>query len=236
MNRIDANRRNPAVVNKSTGPKTPEGKLRSSRNAVKHGCYAVDNVIPALGESEQEFLARLKRWEDSLRPVGELEFSLTKRLCTLDRRLDRMDRIEAGYYDNLATKLETKSLIPLEDGTLDSPHKTMDQLTGNTFSLSFTLNESLEYHSRIQARVFSQYFKTIKILTEVQKQRLSQPPPQPPIQNELPPESTSARSTSSRPPAPPPALRIVPSPAPTPTPSGEITTEGPPVCAEITIK
>ena len=87
MNRIDANRRNPAVVNKSTGPKTPEGKLRSSRNAVKHGCYAVDNVIPALGESEQEFLARLQRWEDSLRPVGELEFSLTKRLCTLDRRL-----------------------------------------------------------------------------------------------------------------------------------------------------
>ena|SRR5688572_4694517 len=41
--RIAANRRNAA---QSTGPRTPEGKLRVAANAVKHGFYAAKFAIP----------------------------------------------------------------------------------------------------------------------------------------------------------------------------------------------
>ena len=40
--RIKANRRN---AKKSTGPRTTEGKARSSRNAVTHGIFCQDVVV-----------------------------------------------------------------------------------------------------------------------------------------------------------------------------------------------
>ena len=41
--RIAANRRNSAL---STGPRTPEGVARSSRNNTIHGMYSNDDVLP----------------------------------------------------------------------------------------------------------------------------------------------------------------------------------------------
>ena len=38
----------------STGPRTPEGKARSSQNARKHGLFARDTLLP--DENPEEFL------------------------------------------------------------------------------------------------------------------------------------------------------------------------------------
>jgi len=46
---IEANRRN---AERSTGPTTPEGKARSSQNAVKHGLTARRSVI-TVGDGEE---------------------------------------------------------------------------------------------------------------------------------------------------------------------------------------
>jgi hypothetical protein len=47
---IEANRAN---AQKSTGPRTPEGKETAAPNALKHGLFARETVIR--GEKEEEF-------------------------------------------------------------------------------------------------------------------------------------------------------------------------------------
>ena len=53
--KLAANRAN---ARKSTGPRTPEGKARASLNAISHGLFCKDLVLP--GES-QEVLKLLRR-------------------------------------------------------------------------------------------------------------------------------------------------------------------------------
>ena len=47
--RIDANRRN---AQRSTGPRTPQGKKRSSRNALKHGFCSTGSSLTPLEDRE----------------------------------------------------------------------------------------------------------------------------------------------------------------------------------------
>ena len=86
-----ANRRNAL---KSTGPRTQAGKAASSRNAVKHGIFAITPVLPGLENEEA--------WDDhragifkSLAPVGSLEELLTLRIAIQSWRLWRVVRYEA---------------------------------------------------------------------------------------------------------------------------------------------
>ena len=60
---ILANRQNAA---RSTGPKTPEGKAASSRNATRHGLTGVFHVLPHEDPAEFEQLAAAVR--DEFRP------------------------------------------------------------------------------------------------------------------------------------------------------------------------
>ena len=60
---IQANREN---AKKSTGPRTPEGKARVSKNALKHGLLAQDSVIP--GEDPAEFDRHLTTYQDTYLP------------------------------------------------------------------------------------------------------------------------------------------------------------------------
>ena len=57
---------------KSNGPVTPEGKASSATNAARHRAYAATNVIPALGESGDQLLASVERWNRTLQPSGEI--------------------------------------------------------------------------------------------------------------------------------------------------------------------
>ena len=60
-----------STTHKSTGPRTAEGKARSSRNALKHGLTAAELVIQP-GE-ESQFDALRSDLQDNLRPQGGLE-------------------------------------------------------------------------------------------------------------------------------------------------------------------
>jgi hypothetical protein len=63
-----ANRANAA---KSCGPRTPEGKARSARNAVTHGLLARTRSLPPA--EQEEFRVLLEALRDALRPANVLE-------------------------------------------------------------------------------------------------------------------------------------------------------------------
>jgi len=93
---IDANRRN---AQHSTGPKTPEGKAASKRNATKHGLLANDAVLAA--ESMPDFEQLLSAFLDEYRPTSATERSLVRQMANAEWRLRRHTRIESGVWNGL---------------------------------------------------------------------------------------------------------------------------------------
>jgi hypothetical protein len=92
--RIDANRAN---AQHSTGPRTPEGKARVARNAVKHGLLSRQAVLPTDDRAEfEEFHAAM--WLD-LKAVGAREEMLAERIVAQYWRLRRAMRVEACLFD-----------------------------------------------------------------------------------------------------------------------------------------
>src|SRR3954452_23820118 len=97
---IEANRRN---ARRSTGPTTAEGKLRSRRNAVRHGLTA-ETVIGALEDAED-----YKAFEAAVIADYEahsaVERELVLRLASLLWRIRRATTMERGLFDIQARQL-----------------------------------------------------------------------------------------------------------------------------------
>jgi len=87
---------NGANAQKSTGPRTKEGKAASSRNGLTHGLCADKHILP--GEDPEEFLLLLKDLFDTFRPVGQGEEKLVLRVAAAQWRLDRALPMETGIY------------------------------------------------------------------------------------------------------------------------------------------
>ncbi len=77
-----------------TGPRTPEGKARSSRNAVKHGLYSASLVVA--DEMLADWQTFLDAFVESLRPETGAETELACRAASILWRLRRVPVAEAN--------------------------------------------------------------------------------------------------------------------------------------------
>ncbi len=104
-----ANRQN---AKKSIGPRTPEGKARSSKNALKHGLLARDAVMA--DEDPAEYDRQLQILEENLFPKNAIEFELVLQIADSRWRLRRITRIEAGLttYQYHGTDRATRERYP----------------------------------------------------------------------------------------------------------------------------
>jgi hypothetical protein len=84
---IEANRAN---AQKSTGPRTPEGKEKAAQNSLKHGLFTRETVIR--GEDEGEFAEYRENLLNQLVPGTPLEETLAERVVDLSWRLKRAAR------------------------------------------------------------------------------------------------------------------------------------------------
>jgi hypothetical protein len=95
----------------STGPRTEEGKARSSQNSMKHGVFA--KTIVLAGESQEEFDALLAGLRKDHSPEGETESNHVRGLAEIQWRLNRLRRYEAAATDDAfdAGNFESKTLL-----------------------------------------------------------------------------------------------------------------------------
>jgi len=89
--RIEANRRN---AQKSTGPKSAEGKKRSCLNALDHGLRSEQVVLPT--EDQSAFDSHLAAFVQDWQPTTATRLHLVKRAAVATWRLDRCVRVESG--------------------------------------------------------------------------------------------------------------------------------------------
>lgn len=92
---INASRANGA---KSRGPKTPEGKLASSRNSLRHGILSKTIVLP--GESKEEFIALLTSFQEEHQPETPTEEALIENMAAARWRQMRLWNMETAALDN----------------------------------------------------------------------------------------------------------------------------------------
>jgi hypothetical protein len=91
---------NRANAEHSSGPRTPEGKAASSRNAGKHFLTSKQVVIP--GEDPAAYEACRADLISSLKPANAVEADLVEELAANSWRLKRAHRIETAILAEIA--------------------------------------------------------------------------------------------------------------------------------------
>ena len=86
-----ANQKN---ARKSTGPKTPAGKARSSKNALTHGIYAGIPLLP--GENDEQLSQLADDIAAALRPTDAIEVTIVERIIVGTIRQIRLREAEAA--------------------------------------------------------------------------------------------------------------------------------------------
>jgi hypothetical protein len=84
----------------STGPKTAEGKLASSRNSSRHGLTGNQIVMP--GEDAAAYEELRQGMHDSWKPANEPELVLVDQIAAASWRLMRALRVETAVLEKLA--------------------------------------------------------------------------------------------------------------------------------------
>jgi hypothetical protein len=154
---------------KSRGPTTPEGKARSSKNALKHGLTAQLDTLP--GESQEDFQTLLESHMTQYQPVGALEEDLVQTLAITRWRLRRIPALEFSILDN-----ETVLLKEDIDGAFSE--------IGNAGRLGFAFrkladnSKALALLIRYETSLTRTHDRVFKHLIAVQKLR-NEPKPAP---------------------------------------------------------
>ena len=84
---IEANRQN---AQKSTGPKSDDGKEQSRANSLKHGLAGAGVVLTR--EDDADFARKLGLYREHVAPGDELEEDLVRQMAVASTRMERCRR------------------------------------------------------------------------------------------------------------------------------------------------
>ena len=149
-----ANRLN---AQKSTGPKTPEGRAAVRLNGVKHGLTAETLVLK--GESQADFTGLLESLEADHAPTTPTEEALVVQLAMATWRLRRLYHQEAGFYT-----YRIKSLAEIgKDRKLDDAGQMARAVEWD--------EKTLHLFSRQEGRLERTFYRALHELQRLRKER-----------------------------------------------------------------
>jgi len=179
---VEANRRN---SQKSTGPKTPEGKARARLNAVTHGLLCDKAVID--GEDAELFAEHCRSMEEALAPEGAMEELLADRIAAQAWRLRRATGIEGlflhrelGQFGLLEDPFATGAFRREPPG--QPPHP---RAGGATITFFHTEVHKLDVLRRYERAIDQALHQALRDLTALQAARRKAAPPALPRGKEL---------------------------------------------------
>src|SRR6266852_2238172 len=153
---INANRLN---AQKSTGPMSPEGKARSSLNALKSGIDAWSHIIP--GEDPVELEALAIAFHLHYRPADPTQLALVDTLISAEWIQRRLRRIEAQLW-NYQVECLDKNFTHAEFIDISIQHNS---------PIGHAYQDALEPFTRIQRRIDAtnrMFLRTLKALQDLQ--------------------------------------------------------------------
>ena len=177
---IKANQRN---SQKSTGPKSAEGKKAVAKNAVKHGLFSNETVIK--GESAEDFEIFRDEMLAELNPVGPVESMLAERYVSLSWRLKRVERMQNQVIDVMIERDEqpsplaklAQSMLPKNlrqsqaDASDSNPEHALGRAAINDYSNSRVLDRLMMYERRIENSMLRTLheLERLRLLRELKK-------------------------------------------------------------------
>jgi len=151
---IQANRSN---AQKSTGPRTAQGKATASHNAVKHGLLAEQVVIH--GEDPAQFDLYRAGMLAELAPQGAVEAMLAERAVSLAWRRRRAERLQSAVFATVYREnandvvLWPKHGLPIQPGPGED-EVILGQVVMTDFARAQVLDRLLVYERRIENSLY----------------------------------------------------------------------------------
>jgi hypothetical protein len=156
-----ANRSN---AQKSTGPRTPEGKAIVAQNAVRHGLTAQRVIVK--GEDPGKFALYREGMLEDLEPMGSVEALLAERVVNLAWRLRRAERLEGAAWDVLEAQRVAKARDqPGESDIQDDEEAVLARMVVQDFGKHKLLDQLLGYERRIESSLY-------RTMNELRKERI----------------------------------------------------------------
>jgi hypothetical protein len=151
---IQANRSN---AQKSTGPRTAEGKATASRNAVKHGLLAEQVVIH--GEDPAQFEMYREGMLAELGPQGAVEEMLAERAVSLAWRLRRAERLQSAVFATVYRENADDIVLWPRHGLAiepkpDEEEVILGQVVMTDFARAQVLDRLLVHERRIESSLY----------------------------------------------------------------------------------
>ena len=188
-----ANRMN---AQKSSGPRTPAGKAVSRFNALKHGIYAVHQIM--FDEKPEDLAELAAEYHEHHSPANSDERFLVDTLVHNEWRLRRTRRVEAELWQTAYNAFLVKNI-----------ETTITCTSGDAFATDSSTFERLQRVVNSLERAWHRALKELQRLQVARGHALRTPQPEP-----SKPTSANMGSVHQNPKTPPPAA-----PQPPPAPS-----------------
>ena len=168
----EANQRN---ARQSSGPKTPEGKNRSSRNATTHGCTATRMDRPLRHESPEHHAEILSGLMESWQPANAMETMLVQAIADAWIRMERSSRWETTILDNVMEtrmRLVSQNLRKKERELKEEIDGDLGVVIAMTDEKGSVMWKNVERHS---TKAWRDWHKAVETLRKLQNKRTAKP-------------------------------------------------------------